>query len=103
MDIDILVSRTNECDGGYQCHQPLDIFIAEFAMLMFFICFTTADRKYSLPDTKYIWLLILSVYNFYLFSDSILKSGQPHINSELALMKFSYTKRFCCFRCICIS
>jgi hypothetical protein len=54
MDVDTLVSRTNECDGGYPCHQPLDIFIADSAMLMFFIYFTTADRKYSLPDTKYI-------------------------------------------------
>jgi hypothetical protein len=53
MDIDTLVSRTNECDGGYQCHRPSNIFIAESAMLMFFIYFTIADRKYSLPDTKY--------------------------------------------------
>jgi hypothetical protein len=36
MDIETLVSRTNECDGGYQRHQPLDIFIADSAMLMFF-------------------------------------------------------------------
>ena len=36
MDIETLVSRTNECDGEYQCHQPLDIFIADSPMLMFF-------------------------------------------------------------------
>ena len=36
MDIETLVSRTNECNGGYQRHQPLDIFIADSAMLMFF-------------------------------------------------------------------